>query len=135
MKVELAALCDAATESAGKLNILGAFDALHLPQYPFQVPHCALVYRIRFNRVEGGEHGIRVNFVDQDGKDLVPPLEAKANVTLVDGQDSRVTNLIMNLSGLNVPAPGKFSIDLAIDGRHEMSLPLTAFHVQPGSNK
>ena len=84
MKVELAALCDAATESGGKLNILGAFDAFHLPQYPFQVPHCALVYRIRFNRVEGGEHSVRVNFVDQDGKDLVPPLEAKANVVLVD---------------------------------------------------
>lgn len=126
MKIELAALCDAATESGGKLNILGAFDAFRLPKYPFSIPHCALVFRIRFNRVESGEHKIRVNFVDQDGKDVIPALEASADVKILDGQDTRVTNLIMNMSGLTIPEEGKYSIDLAVDGRHETSLPLHA---------
>ena len=130
MRIELAVLCDAATESGGKLNVLGAFDAFQLPRYPFQIPHCAMAFRIRFNRVEGGEHKIRVNFVDQDGNDVMPSLEAGANVKIHDGMDSRVTNIIMNMSGLNIPSPGKYSIDLAIDGRHEISLPLTAIELK-----
>tara|TARA_B110000483_G_scaffold243096_1_gene331291 strand:- start:649 stop:1053 length:405 start_codon:yes stop_codon:yes gene_type:complete len=134
MRVEMSALCDAATEAGGKLNILGAFDAIQIPQYPFVIPHCALVFRLRFNRVEGGEHKIRVNFVDQDGKDIMPALEANAQVLIPEGQDSRVTNLIMNMSGLKIPLKGKYSIDLAVDGRHEISLPLTALEINLPEN-
>lgn len=126
MKIELAALCDAATESGGKLNILGAFDSFTVPEFPFAIPHCTLVFRIRFNRVEGGSHKIRVNFVDQDGKEVIPTLEATADVQILPNQDSRVTNLVMNMNGLTIPSAGKYSIDLALDGRHEISLPLYA---------
>jgi len=126
MRVELAAICDAATESGGKLNLLGAFDSIQVAEYPFVVPHCSLVFRIRFNRVECGAHQIKVAFVDQDGKELIPSLEADVNIPQVEGIDSRVTNLIMSLNGFTIKEPGKFSIDLAIDGRHEISLPLTA---------
>jgi hypothetical protein len=34
------------------------------------------------------------------------------------------TNMILNLQGLKFPGFGEYSIDLAIDGRHEASLPL-----------
>lgn len=97
-----------------------------MPEFPFAIPHCALVFRIRFNRVEGGSHKIRVNFVDQDGKEVIPTLEATADVQILPNQDSRVTNLVMNMNGLTIPSAGKYSIDLALDGRHEISLPLYA---------
>lgn len=132
MKIELAALCDAATESGGKLNILGAFDSCTVPEYPFAVPHCAIVFRIRFNRVEGGPHKIRVNFVNQDGQEIIPTLEASADVIIPPNQDTRVTNLIMNMNGLTIPEAGKYSIDLAIDGRHEVSLPLHVLQLPQG---
>jgi len=42
MDVEIFALCDAATDSGGKLNILGAFDRVSTRQFPAVHPPCAL---------------------------------------------------------------------------------------------
>jgi len=124
VKIEMAAICDAATESGGKLNILGTFDVLNAPNFPFVLPGCSVVFRMRFNRVEDGEHQIRVNFVDVDGKAVIPPLESKIKVAVHPEMDSRVSNMILNLQGLRFPAAGTYSIDLAVDQRHETSLPL-----------
>ncbi|MGL1935544.1 MAG: hypothetical protein OCD01_11005 [Fibrobacterales bacterium] len=124
MDIEVVALCDAATEQAGKLNILGAFDSIQSPQFPFVHPQCAFVCRIRFNRIEQGEHSFKLDFVDQDGKSLVPPLEAKINLNFPKGADSQVSNMILNMQGLKFAKPGKYLFELAINNRQEASLPL-----------
>jgi hypothetical protein len=55
VNVEVFALCDAATDSGGKLNVLGAFDSLQVGAYPTVYPHCAVAVRIRFRRIEQGK--------------------------------------------------------------------------------
>jgi hypothetical protein len=66
MKVELFALCDAATADAGgKLNILGVFDRLNAREAPVTHPLCALAVRLRFERLEEGQKRVRVSFVKQ----------------------------------------------------------------------
>ena len=124
MHIEVFSFCDAATGERGKLNILGAFDTIWSEKLPRVHPQCAIALRIRFNSIEKGEHKVRVNIIDLDGKHVIPPLEGKINIGFSDEQRSLSVNLIMNIHRLKFEKYGEHSIDLAIDGRQEASLPL-----------
>ncbi|MEK6634821.1 MAG: hypothetical protein AABY38_00560 [Planctomycetota bacterium] len=130
MNKEVFVLCDAATETVGKLNILGAFDNIYSRSAPATHPQCAIALRVRFNQIEKGEHKIRVNIVDEDGKLIMPSLDAKINVDFPQNMDSSIANLILNIHGLKIEKFGKYSVDLAIDGRQEASLPLNFIQVK-----
>jgi hypothetical protein len=130
MKVELMALCDAATESQGKLNLLGAFDHLWARESPIIHPSCAIALRLRFSRAEQGEHRIRINFADADGKLVMPSLDGKIHMGGTLSQSSILTNLILNVQQLKLSSFGEYTIDLIVDGKHEGSLPLFVKQVQ-----
>lgn len=124
MNIEVIALCDAATESQGKLNILGTFDTIYAQKLPVVWSHCAVALRIRFNQIEKGEHKLKLNLVDEDGKPILPSLETGAKVVFPADFDSSAMNMVLHIQGLKLEKFGKYSLDLAIDGRHEASLPL-----------
>lgn len=124
MKLELFALCDAATETGGKLNLLGAFDAIVAPTAPVVHPSCAVALRLRFQRIESGPHRIKVAVVDADGRHAVPPFETEIQIGVADTDESSVANLILNLQQLRLEKFGRYSVDLAVDGRQEGALPL-----------
>ena len=125
MDFEAALLCDAATDQGGKLNVLGAFDTIRGRAFPMTHPQCAIVYRIRFTRLEAGAHKFKVNFVTEDGEPIVPPMEADMTISPEAAGDSVASNLILNIQQLPIKQPGRYSVDLAIDGRQEKSIPLT----------
>ncbi|MDD5120826.1 MAG: hypothetical protein PHR84_05905 [Candidatus Omnitrophica bacterium] len=124
MNIEVYALCDAATNDFGKLNMLGAFDTIAAKDLPAVHPQCAIAMRIRFESIEKGEHKVTVTFVDFDGRDILNPAHAAINVNIPEGQRSGSANLIINIQRLKLDKYGEYSIDLAIDGRREGSLPL-----------
>jgi hypothetical protein len=124
MDIEMFVLCDAATEFAGKLNLLGTFDTLATAAMPAMHPHCALAIRLRFHRVEEGQHAVRINVTDADGRLVIPKLDGNITVRFRTDDQTAVTNLVLNLEQLKFEKPGQYSIDLAIDGRQERSLPL-----------
>jgi hypothetical protein len=124
MEVEIFALCDAATDYAGKLNILGTFDAVRARQFPVAFPHCAVALRLRFEHIEEGEHRVRMNFVDEDGRAIVPSLDNSLTVQFPTEEPSICANMVLNINGMKFEKPGRYAIDLAIDGRHERSLPI-----------
>ena len=125
MDFEAALLCDAATDQGGKLNVLGAFDTIRARGFPMTHQQCAIVYRIRFRALEAGAHKVKVHFVTEDGGFVIPPLEADLNISPGPGGDSAASNLILNIQQLPIKKPGRYSVDLAIDGRQEKSIPLT----------
>lgn len=129
MNIEVYALCDAATNDSGKLNILGVFDSIWARELPVAHPQCAIALRIRFDSIERGEHRVAVTFVDLDGKNIISPAHGIINVNFPDGQRSGSANLILNIQMLKLEKYGEYSIDLAIDGRSEGSLPL--FVIKP----
>jgi hypothetical protein len=130
MKIELFVLCEAATDYHGKLNLLGTFDSIWTKKMPAVHPHCAVALRLRFSKIEEGEHKIKINIVDADGRAVAPPFEANANIQLKDiPHTSIATNMILNLQGLKFKDYGEYAIDLSIDGRHEASIPLYANRV------
>lgn len=124
MVIEVMALCDAATDSQGKLNILGAFDTLWTRQAPMIYPQCAIALRIRFSRIEEGEHRLKINIQNEDGKLAMPSLDATIRVAFGQDVESVATNLILNIQQLKLERCGPHAIDVAINGRQEASLPL-----------
>jgi hypothetical protein len=124
MKLEIFTLCDAANDSAGKLNMLGAFDRVRSPHAPFVLPHCAVVARLRFHRIEEGNHTLRVIFADEDGHSVLAPVEGQVTVRFPEGAPSVAINLIMGINGFKLESFGEYTVDLALDGIHLGSSPL-----------
>ena len=124
MNIDVFVLCDAATEMAGKMNILGTFDTITATALPAVHPHCALALRMRFSRIEEGQHNVRINITDEDGHLVIPSLEGNIAIKFGASDQTAVTNLVLNIDRLKFDRAGEYSIDLAIDGRLEKSLPL-----------
>ena len=124
MRVEIFSLCDAATADAGKLNVLGAFDTIWAATTPVVYPQCSIALRVRFDHIEQGDHRVVVNFVDVDGKHVIPAVNGTIHLSFSGEQRSGSANLIFNFQRLRFDHYGEYSIDLAIDGRNEAALPL-----------
>jgi hypothetical protein len=125
MNVEVFVLCDAATDYQGKLNILGSFDSIWSKDIPAVNPHCALALRLRFSKIEEGEHAFKINIVNEDGQPVIAPFETKMDIRSTDMKIGSIArNMILNLQGLKFEKFGEYSIDLAVDGRHDISIPL-----------
>ncbi len=54
MDIQIAILCDAATDNNGKLNILGTFDTIYSAQLPATHPQCSIALRMTFSKGEEG---------------------------------------------------------------------------------
>ena len=125
MKVEIFTLCDAATNDAGgKLNILGSFDRLMARQEPITHPQCALAIKLRFERVEEGEKRLRIALVDSDGKPVMPTIDAATQMKFTDDSPTATASVVLNIQQLKLPHFGEYAIDVAVDERHEASIPL-----------
>ena len=125
MKVEIFTLCDAATlDAGGKLNILGTFDRLNAREVPIVHPHCTLAIKLRFERVEEGQKRLRIAFVDQDGAAIMQNLDVTTEVRFQGDDPSATVSVALNIQQLRLPRFDEYSIDLAVDGRQEASIPL-----------
>jgi len=125
MRVEIFTLCDAATvDAGGKLNILGSFDRLQAKETPVMHPQCALAIKLRFERVEEGQKRIRITFIDSDGIAVMPTLDATTQVRFQTEDSTATTSLVLVIQQLKLPGFGEYAIDLAVDDRHEASIPL-----------
>lgn len=124
MHLELLVLCDAATDSAGKLNILGAYDTIMAPSLPVRIQTLNFALRIRFANAESGKHQVQLNLIDLDGKLVIPPFSAEVGVQIPMNQESAAVNLILNGAGITFSAGGTYRIDLLIDNQIKGSIPL-----------
>jgi hypothetical protein len=123
--IEIFSLCDATTvDTGGKLNILGAFDTIWAANVPVVYPQFAIALRVRFDRSEIGEHKVVFNFVDADGKHLLPSAHGSIHVNSLNDRTSASTNSIINVQQVRIEKYGEYSIDLSIDGKNAASVPL-----------
>jgi hypothetical protein len=131
MDVQVAVVCDAATDYGGKLNLLGTFDTIVAPKLPAVHPQCSIALRIVFNRIEEGQHKLRMNFVDEDGHSIMPGIDIPADAVFSGDSSILSRNFIINIQHLKFERAGHYAIDIAIDGRHEASIPLQVRVVPP----
>ena len=124
MDVQVAVLCDAATDYHGKLNVLGTFDTIVTQQFPAVHPQCSIALRMVFSRIEEGSHKVKINFVDEDGRFIMPSIDLPADVSFPPDGSFLARNFVLNIQHLKFDKPGAYAIDVAVDGRHETSIPL-----------
>ena len=129
MNIQVAVLCDAATDDNGKLNLLGAFDTIYAQQLPAIHPQCAIALRVTFTGVDEGIHKLKLNFVDADGQSIMPGIDIPVEVLLPGDQHFGTRNFIVNIQQLKFESPGIFAIDIALDGQVHSSIPLMVKHV------
>jgi hypothetical protein len=131
MNIQIAVVCDAATDTNGKLNLLGAFDTIHTQQLPAVAAQCSIALRMTFYNSEEGMHALRLTFVDADGGNIMPGIDMPAQVRIPDDGHFITTNFIVNIQQLIFEKPGLYSIDVSLDGRQEASIPLVVKYVPP----
>ena len=131
MNIQVAVLCDAATDDNGKLNLLGAFDTIYTQQLPAIHPQCSIALRVTFFSGDEGKHHLGLNFVDADGRSIAkfPPIPVE--VALPDDMHFGTRNFIVNIQQLKFEEPGLYSVDIALDDQSQASIPLLVKHVPP----
>lgn len=128
MNIQMAILCDAAADYGGKLNVLGTFDTIVTSHLPAVHPQCSIALRIAFTKIEEGTHKVKVNFVDEDGRFVMPSIDMPVEVVVPAELNVLVRNFVINIQQLKFDRPGQYSIDIAIDGRQETNIPLLVRH-------
>ena len=128
MIIQMAVLCDAATEDNGKLNVLGAFDTIFTPQLPAVHPQCAIALRLTFSPHDEGERVMNLHFVDADGRAIMPDINLPVHVAIPGDSHFGTRNFIIHIQQLKFENPGLYSIDLALDAKSVASIPLLVKH-------
>jgi hypothetical protein len=129
MTIQVAVLCDAATEYNGKLNLLGTFDTIYAPNLPALHPQCSVAIRIAFDRMEEGPHHLEIHFVDEDGHPILRPTEAPVEVAFPADATFISRNFIVNIQQLKFDKIGLYSVNLVMDDRQLCSIPLAVKHL------
>ena len=115
MQVDIFTLCDNAQEYNGKLVIVGTFNQITAPQYPFIHPELAIVASIQFDENEKKEHDIEIGIKKCDSEYfLMPPTPMKASNANTQG-DYTYINLVVKGNNIEIKEPGKYIVYLKID--------------------
>jgi hypothetical protein len=124
MKIEVFALCDAATDNRGKLNLLGTFDQIYAAKMPVVHPACAIALRIRFDKMEEGAHKVSLQLVDPDGSPVFQPMEGEVHPRMAPDIESVAVNLILNFQHMKFETFADYQVNLIVDDVSMGSLPL-----------
>jgi hypothetical protein len=133
MNIQVAVLCDAATDDNGKLNLLGSFDTIYAPQLPAVHPQCAVALRVTFMSGDVGERKLKLNFVNADGRAIMPPIEIPVTVTLPDDAYFLTRNFIVNIQQLKFTEAGLYSVDIRLDDESRANIPLQVKNPPPAA--
>lgn len=130
MKVEIFALCDAATDNRGKLNLLGTFDQIYAARLPVVHPACAIALRLRFDKIEEGTHSVKLQLVNPDGIPVFQSMEGEVNPRMGEEVGSVAVNMILNFQNVKFDQFTDYQINLTIDDEAMASLPLRVRQLQ-----
>lgn len=125
MNVELALIADAATvDGSGKLNILGVFDHISVAEFPARHERLCLVFRFSAAPGESGDHQVEVVIQDPSGEEMARMSGSISLGPAMGGEPMRIPQ-VLHMDGFVFPAPGRYAIEVEIDGRVEERLTLS----------
>lgn len=123
MELLVATLCDTAVENQGKLNVIGAFDAIAAQSFPAQFA-CQLALRFCFTSKDHGKHKFSILLVDEAEPSTTLPEESEMDVNMPEGTPGFSTqNMITPLQG-TVAKAGIFHFDVRFGGKVLVRVPL-----------
>ena len=117
MEVKMITLCESATRHPdGTFSLLrGGIDNWMAVQFPVTIT-CTVVVTIELSLSETDQlHTVGLDIVDEDGNRLLP----QAKIQFSNPKNAQATKLKNNIMGtINVPVkqPGRYSLDVSVDG-------------------
>jgi hypothetical protein len=131
MHIAFALFADAANLSQeGKLNILGVFDALHVPTLPAVHPRATLVLRLKGRRDDVGTHALRLEWCNPVGEELWSSV-GELNVTTLPAGVSEVDMPLIAALDLPIDRAGEFTLRVAIDDVLQTAVALQVRSAEP----
>jgi hypothetical protein len=124
MEIQLAALCDSASDYNGKLCVLGAFDTIFAKSLPAIHPQCAIALRMCFWPEDSEKIKLRISLINADGVDVIPPFEPTIEIAVPPDAFFVTRNLVMNLQRLSFQEEGPFSVDIRVGDEILQRIPL-----------
>ncbi len=116
MNTDFAFICDYA-EAGAKLNALGiGFDTLYARQVPFKHNHFSFVMQIRSTVVETGAKRLEVHIIDEDGKDILPPIRGSFNVQMKENTTQATGRIVVEFGNVEFKQYGTYSVRAAVEG-------------------
>ena len=82
------------------------------------------------SKFRGGEP-VTLNFVNADGRAIMPPIEIPVEVALPDDAYFLTRNFIINIQQLKFTEAGLYSVDLRLDGESRANIPLQVKNPPP----
>jgi len=126
MDIDLALLADAATiDAAGKLNILGIFDRIAVPDFPGRHGRMCIVLRFRAGINEVGRHQLAITLVGPQGNEVARAdgaFQVAASTTAMS--EGVQLPQVLNVDGIVFQTAGRYAFDVRVDGEHHVSIPL-----------
>ncbi len=130
MNIQLALVCDhAIIDQHGKLSVLGIFDRIWVERFPAIHPRLHLVLRLKGRRTEIGDHAVLIQLVDAQGQEI---LRGEGNVAIGEPPAGVVEIEAAAVLAFDVPLerPGVYTFEIAVDGAHAASVPISVAHMQ-----
>ena len=130
MNIQVAVLCDSATEYQHRLCILGIFDTIRTHQLPATKPQCSIALQILWIKIEEGSHTIKTRFTDDDGNPALKPVNSSVEVIIPPKSSFVTTNHILNIQQLKFTKTGNYLIVIDIDGKMATEIQLQVLLIE-----
>ena len=130
MNIQVAVLCDSATEYQNRLCILGIFDTIGTHKLPATKPQCSIALQILWTKIEEGSHTIKTRFVDDDGNPTLKPVNSSVEVIIPPKSSFVSTNHILNIQQLKFTKTGNYLIVIDIDGKTATEIQLQVLLIE-----
>jgi len=107
----------------GALGI--GFDTIYAAKVPTPHPVFFAVISIKFSATEAGPKQVGMHLIDEDGKDVVPPMETTINVASPPpGFLHRNQRIALAMYGITFPRYGDYTISWLVGGQEIKNIPL-----------
>lgn len=120
MQLKSAFFCNYSNISTdNKLNVLGILSNALVNNFPITLAPLAFVACLEGKSIEHGKRGMKLEFRDPDGFDIIQPIEFEANVTPFANKNRK--DLFFNLSVALPPITffkaGNYAMNVFMDNR------------------
>jgi hypothetical protein len=125
VEIEIFTVCDFAQDNGGKLTIVGTFDRITPPAYPYVHPAFGIACRLRFSQNELGRHHLQIKVSSPENQEVLANIEGDINVAATPNAEFSAFNLAVNFHQTQFQERGVYPIQLFVDGEWRTGLKLT----------
>lgn len=125
IKLNFAVLCDYAFFSdSSKPNIIGIFQNIVAPNFPYKHPQMFIVTNVSF-QAEGKYKEVVRLISKKTGVDILPPLEFDLDVKKISGKDTTEVGIVGQINEISFPEQGEYCFRIEMNNELLSEIPLS----------